>query len=208
MMTHMIHSLNKQFSLFIALGAVIILIAAVITIADAGQAATYLTAATADQGMGDQPVGVTGAAIWLPAFKFLGITLVLSGVVMAQDVLCMRLPAIRPRVANLVAPCMALGLVLVTAGFIVALYVAGVVSGTIIDLEVTSGIQTFAAAGSASTWLEGLQLAGTALMVLAAAGSLHTLSYMLRHQHITPEHTIAGQVFGSTALTDWSYKEK
>ena len=169
-MTQMIHSLNKHYRFFIALGALITLLASVIAMTDGGQI---------DQAQS----GSASTAIWLPAFRLLGITLILGGIVMALDVLCLRLPAVRPRIAGLVVPCMATSLLLVTAGFIVSLYLAGVTSDSAM-VAGTAGVPQIMAAGPAKNWLEGLQLVATALMLLAISGGLHTLFQLLRDQQI------------------------
>jgi hypothetical protein len=165
-MADVIHSLNKQFPLFVALGALVTLIASVIAIADGGQ------------GMTAGVAGLNSTAIWLPAFRFLGFTLVLGGVVMALDMACMRRQMVRPRITGLVAPCMVLGLLMVTVGFIASLYLAGVVSGTAIDPGGPSSAETLVAAGALTPWLEGLQLAGMTLVLLALAGSLHRATHL------------------------------
>jgi hypothetical protein len=167
-MAQMVHSLNKHYHFFIALGALITLLASVIAMTGGGQI---------DQAQS----GSASTAIWLPAFRLLGITLILGGIVMALDVLCLRLPAVRPWIAGLVVPCMATSLLLATAGFIATLYLAGVASDAAM-ISGAAGVPQIMAAGPARNWLEGLQLVATALMLLAISAGLHTLFRMYRYQ--------------------------
>lgn len=161
-MAQMIHSLNKHYPLLIAIGAIITLLASVITLTGGGQ---FNQA---------QPV-ITSTAIWLPAFRLVGITLVLGGVVMALDLLCTRLPAVHSRITGLAVPCMSASLLLAAGGFITSLYLAGVVTGA---TEAAPAI----VAGTIFSWLEVLQLASMALMLLAISSGLYTVFQLLRHQ--------------------------
>jgi hypothetical protein len=172
-MARMIQSLNKHYTLIIALGAIITLLASVISLAEGGQ-------------IGQAQVGSASTAIWLPAFRFVGMTLVLGGVVMALDMLCKRFPATHSRIAGLAVPCMATSLLLALAGFIAALYLAGVVTET-------AGAIPAATAVTAFTWLEVLRLASTAAMLVAVSSGLFTLFRLLRPQQTVVHSGEAGR---------------
>ncbi|MCI0398376.1 MAG: hypothetical protein L0332_24350 [Chloroflexi bacterium] len=210
-MGQMIRSLNKQIPLFLVLGSIIVLIASVVAILNARQAATYYTMAGTTQGdttqLAQLRAGVESAAIWLPSFRLLGIALAQSGVALALDKVGRRLQAWdppaalnpgdkgwqrRPVTACLVLPCMAAGLVAAIAGFIASLRLAGAASH-VFSQPVFAGRSTTAVAvmfdeaariQAAGSWLEGIRLAGLVFLFLALASGLHAILFLLGQQRM------------------------
>ena len=101
-MEKMLQSMMKRFPLFIAMGFMIVMIAVIIGAVNAANAASYfavdkVTRETTAQ-WAQVRAGIESTTVWLPYFKFLGLAMILAGIVMALGVIGMRLQKLGQKV--------------------------------------------------------------------------------------------------------------
>ncbi|MCK4977592.1 MAG: hypothetical protein KAS36_11735 [Anaerolineales bacterium] len=212
MMEKMLQSMMKRYPLFIAMGLMIVIIAVILGAVNASNAANYYAVdkitRDASVELAQVRAGIESTIIWLPYFKFLGVTMIIAGIVMALGVIAMRLENLgkkvmasvpenirqpippRPKSVMLMRMFMMLGMLIIIGGFIVSLGAAST-ARTVFSNPVTT-IDT-AAAGSAllaglaqvhatEAWLEAFKFLAIAFLFMSIVYGLHTIVLALRYQ--------------------------
>lgn len=212
MMEKMLQSMMKRFPLFIAMGVMIVIIAVIIGAVNASNAASYYAVdkitRDASVELAQVRAVIESTIIWLPYFKFLGVAMILAGIVMALGVIGMRLQKLgklvmanvperarqplppRPKSVMLFRMFMMLGMLVIIIGFIFSLSVASTARAvfsnpvTAIDGAVTGStlLAGLAQVHAAETWLEALKFIGIAFFFLSIVYGLHTIVLALRYQ--------------------------
>ncbi|MGD9092744.1 MAG: hypothetical protein PVF74_07835 [Anaerolineales bacterium] len=211
-MENMLQSMMKRFPLFIAMGALIVVISVIIGAVNSTNAANYFTV---DKVIRDTSLelaqvraGIESTIIWLPYFKFLGLAMILSGIAMALGVIGMRLQKLgqkvmastpqsarqqippRPKSVMLMRMFMMLGMLIIIIGFIVSLFTASTAATvysnpiTAIDSAVTGSalLNDLASVHAAESWLEAFKFFGIAFFFLSIVYGLHTIIVALQYQ--------------------------
>jgi len=211
-MEKMLQSMMKRFPLFITMGVMIVIISVIIGAVNASNAANYyaIDKVTRDASieLAQVRAGIESTIIWLPYFKFLGVAMILAGIVMALGVIAMRLQNLgqrvmasvpesarqplppRPRSVMLFRLFMMLGMLVIIIGFIVSLSVAS--TARAVFSNPVSAIDA-AATGSAllagisqvhatEAWLEAFKFVGISFFFLSIVYGLHTIILALRYQ--------------------------
>ena len=211
-MEKMLQAMMKRFPLFIAMGAMIVVIAVIIGALNAGNAASYYAVdkVTRDASveLAQVRAGIESTIIWLPYFKFLGVAMILAGIVMALGVIAMRLQNLgmrvmasvpesarqplppRPRSVMWFRMFMMLGMLVIIVGFVVSLVAArtasAVYSNPIAAIDAAengSGLLTsLSSVHAAEAWLEAFKFVGVSLFFLSIVYGLHTIILALRYQ--------------------------
>lgn len=211
-MEKMLQAMMKRFPLFVGMGFMMVMIAVVIGAVNAGNAATYYAVdkATRDASveLAQVRAGIESTVIWLPYFKFLGVAMILGGITMALGVISLRLQdlgnrvmASVPEIARVPIPpkpvsvylmrlWMMMGMMIIIAGFIVSLSVAGTASAvfsnpiTAIDAAPAGSplLTGLARVHAAEAWLEAFKFVGVAFLFLGIVNGLHSIIFALRYQ--------------------------
>ena len=203
-MEKMMQRVMKRFPLFIAMGFMIVVLSLIIGAVNAEKAAAYYSVdkATRDASADLAAVraGIESAIVWLPYLKFLGLAMILGGITMALGVIATRLQKMgkevlgsappKPRSAMLMRLFMMVGMLVIVAGLLVSLNVAGTAAGvfsnpvTVIDgAEAGSPLlRDLAAVQSAEAWLESFKFVGVAFLFLGIVNGLSTIVFALRYQ--------------------------
>ena len=171
-MQTMIGKMARLYPLMIAMGFMIVLIAFVIGYFNSQTAAAYFAEPKAirETTLMAQRASIESVGLWLPPFKFLGLGLILGGIVMALRVIIENLlgagmevlsnlpPEKRPQMpsppwyANLMPLVMMLGEMVFLVAFIVGLWLSGIARSVF-----SNPIPAIDAAGSGSALLNGVQ---------------------------------------------------
>lgn len=211
-MEKMIQSMMKRFPLFIAMGFMIVIAALIIGAVNAADAASYYAVdkATRDASsdLAQIRAGIESITVWLPYFKFLGLAMILAGIIMALGVISLRLQelgkkvmgnvperarvAIPPKPASATAMriFMMLGMLIIIAGFIVSLNVAStaswVYSHPVVDIDAAVAgsdlLAGLAQVHGAEAWLEAFKFVGVASFFIGIVYGLHTIVIALKFQ--------------------------
>jgi flagellar biosynthesis protein FlhB len=193
----------------------IVVISLVIGAINAGNASTYYAVdkATRDASteLAQILAGVESTIVWLPYFKFLGLAMILSGIIMALGVIASRLDTLgkkvmigvptsarlpvpeRPRSVAFMRLFMVLGMMVILVGFIVSLSIAGIASSvfsnpiTTIDAapQGSTLLNDLTRIHTAEAWLEAFKFVGVATLFLSIVNGLHTIVYALKFQRDT-----------------------
>lgn len=211
-MEKMLQGMMKRFPLFISMGFMMVMIAVVIGAVNAANATTYwaVDKATRDASLELAQVraGIESTLVWLPYFKFLGVAMILGGITMALGVISLRLQNLgkevmasvpesarvaippRPRSVRLMRLWMMIGMMVIIAGFIVSLSVAGtasaVYSNPVTEIDAAQAgspiLAGLARVHAAEAWLEAFKFVGVGLLFLGIVNGLHTIIFALRYQ--------------------------
>jgi hypothetical protein len=211
-MEKMLQSMMKRFPLFIAMGFMMVMISVIIGAVNAGNAADYYAVDKATRDTSAQwaevRAGVESIKVWLPYFKFLGLAMILSGIVMALGIISLRLQKLgqevmasvpqsarvtvppKPFTVMLMRMFMMLGMLVIIVGFIVSLGVAGTASSvfsnpiTTIDAAATGSalLNQLASVHANETWLEAFKFVGVAFFFLAIVNGLASIVFALKYQ--------------------------
>jgi hypothetical protein len=211
-MEKMLQAMMKRFPLFIAMGFMMVMVAVIIGAVNAGNAASYYAVdkATRDDSLelARARAGIESTIIWLPYFKFLGLAMILGGITMALGVIGLRLQNLgqkvmvsvpesarvaippRPLSVHLMGLWMMMGMMIIIAGFVVSLNVAGtasaVFSNPIAEIDAaqagSSILAGLARVHAAESWLEAFKFVGVGFLFLGILNGLHTIIFALRYQ--------------------------
>lgn len=206
-MQAMLSKMARMYPLLILMGYMIVVIALIVGYFNSQTAAAYLAASKAvrETTLMAQRVSIESTGLWLPYFKFLGVGLLLGGIVMALRVIIDYLRALGVEVMNNLPPekrpaipnppwfailspmLMMLGEVIFIVALIVALQLAGaaqqVFANPVPDID-QAGAGTALLAQlqnihAASAWLVPLKFFGIATEFLAIVIGLATIIYIL-----------------------------
>lgn len=211
-MEKILQSMMKRFPLFIGMGVMIVMIAVVIGAVNAVNASNYYAvdkaARDASVALAQVRAGIESTTVWLPYFKFLGVAMILGGIVMALGVINMRLQKLgkavmssvpeevrvlmpsKPGSIFLMRMFMMLGMLVIIVGFFISLSVASTASSvfsnpiTAIDAapagsELLAGLSSV---HSAEAWLEAFKFAGVAFLFMGIVNGLASVVFALRFQ--------------------------
>jgi hypothetical protein len=211
-MEQMLQKMMRRFPLFIAMGFMIVVISLIIGAVNAGRAFDYYSAAKTARDTSSElahtRASVESIVVWLPYFKFLGLSMILSGITMALGIIATKLQnlgkavmnsvpqnarvAIPPRPSTVMAMrgFMMLGMMIIVVGFIVAIGTAGVASDVytntveVLDsLDSSSPVlQDLARVHSTESWLDALKFVGVAVHFLGIINGLATIIFVLQYQ--------------------------
>ncbi len=171
-MQAVIGKMAKMYPLMIAMGFMIVIIAFIIGYMNAQTAAAYFSTPKIEREttMMAQRAAIESVGLWLPTFKFLGIGLILGGIVMALRIIIDRLkgageevlsnlPADKrpqlpapPRYATMMPMVMMLGEMIFLLAFGIGLWLAGIARSVF-----ANPLPTIDAAGPGSALLNGIQ---------------------------------------------------
>ena len=171
-MQAMIGKMAKMYPLKIAMGFMIVIITFIIGYMNAQTAAAYFSTPKIEREttMMAQRAAIESVVLWLPTFKFLGIGLILGGIVMALRIIIDRLkgageevlsnlPADKrtqllapPRYATMMPMVMMLGEMIFLLAFGIGLWLAGIARSVF-----ANPLPTIDAAGPGSALLNGIQ---------------------------------------------------
>ncbi len=211
-MEKMLQAMMKRFPIFIGMGFMIVMIAVIIGVVNAGNSAAYYAvdkaARDASVELAQVRAGIESTIVWLPYFKFLGVAMILGGITMALGVIALKLQDLgkkvmasvpdnarvpvppKPKTVYLMRMFMMLGMLVIIVGFIVSLGVAGTASAvysnpiTTIDAAATGSplLADLAAIHAAETWLEAFKFVGVAFLFLGIVNGLGAIIFALRYQ--------------------------
>lgn len=211
-MEKMLQNMMKRFPMFITMGFMIVMIAVVIGAVNANNAAGYYAVDKATRDTSAQwaqvRAGIESTIVWLPYLKFLGVAMILAGIVMALGVIAMRLEKLgkevmanvpesarvpippKPTTVMLMRMFMMLGMLIIIVGFIVSLGVAGTASQvfvnpiTTIDAAAIGSplLQNLASVHANEAWLEAFKFVGVAFFFLSIVNGLATIIFALKYQ--------------------------
>jgi hypothetical protein len=203
-MEKMMQRVMKRFPLFIAMGFMTVVVSLIIGAVNAGNAAAYYAVAKATRDTSTDlaavRAGIESTIVWLPYLKFLGLAMILGGITMALGVIATRLQKMgqeilgdappKPRSAMLMRLFMMLGMLVIVAGLVVSLNVAGTAASvfsnpvTVIDSAEAGSplLRDLAAVHSAEAWLEAFKFVGVAFLFLGIVNGLSTIVFALRYQ--------------------------
>jgi len=211
-MEQMFQKMMKRFPLFIAMGSMIVIISFIIGAVNAGRAFDYYSAAkvTRDtsQSLAQTRASVESIVVWLPYIKFLGLSMILTGITMALGIIATKLQNLgkavmtsvpqqarvaipqKPRSVMAMRGFMMLGMMIIVIGFIVAIVTAGVASDVysntvaVLDsLDSSSPIlQDLAQVHSTESWLEAFKFVGVSFHFLGIINGLTTIIFALQYQ--------------------------
>ncbi len=209
-MQKLISGMSKMYPLFIAMGVMIVIAAVVIGYQNSQAAAEYFAQpkVVRETTLMVERASIESSGLWLPYFKFLGLGLILSGIVMALRVIIDNLqgagnkvmsnlpegkrpaPPSAPWYAMLMPITMMMGLLIFIAALVVSLDLANtasaIFSNPVPDIDA-------AGAGSAlliqlqsipatTAWLVPLKFFGISTEFLAIVMGLSTIIYILSNQ--------------------------
>lgn len=211
-MEQKLQSMMKRFPLFIGMGFMMVMVAVIIGAVNAGNAADYYAVDRVTRDASTQwaqvRAGIESTTVWLPYFKFLGLAMILGGIVMALGVIATRLQKLgvevmgsvpqrarvsvpaRPKTVMLMRMFMMLGMLIIIVGFIVSLGVAATASSvfsnpvTTIDAAATGSalLNDLASIHANETWLEAFKFVGVASLFLGIVNGLATIAFALKFQ--------------------------
>jgi hypothetical protein len=209
-MQKVIGKMARMYPVLIAMGLMIVLIAFFIGYANSQIAADYLAQekSVRETTLMAQRASIASTALWLPAFKFVGIGLILGGIVMAlrvivdglrasgNEVLSNLPPEKRPRLPNapwygrLMPVVMMLGEMILLIALGVSLWAAGlarsVFSNPIPQIDAASAGSTLLSQlqsiHTVEAWLVPFKFLGVATEFLAIAMGLAAIIYILSAQ--------------------------
>jgi hypothetical protein len=94
-MEKMIQGMMKRYALFIAMGAIMVMLAVIIGTVNAANAAAYYgvdkVTREASLEWAQVRVGVESILVWLLYFKFLGVAMIMGGITMAVGLISLKL---------------------------------------------------------------------------------------------------------------------
>ena len=207
-MQQMIGKMARMYPMLIALGFMIVAVALVVGAANAQTAEFYFgqSKLVRETTLMPQRAALESTGLWLPYFKFLGIGLLLGGIVMALRVIIDNLKAVGAEVlsslpedgelpappwfAALMPALMMLGLVILIVALVIALGLAGtarqVFAHPLPEIDAAGAgsallaqLQTIQAS---SAWLVPLKFLGVATEFLAIVTGLATILFALGAQ--------------------------
>ncbi len=211
-MERRLQEMMKRFPLFIAMGFMLVVIALIVGAFNAAVAADYYAVPKAIRDasaeLAQDRARIESTIIWLPYFKFLGVAMILAGITMALGVISTTLLRLgqevvssapagaritlprKPAAAMLMRLFMMLGMLVIVAGLVVSLGVAGTASAVFsnpivqIDAAATGSalLRNLAAVHAAEAWLEAFKFVGIALFFLGIVNGLATIIFALRYQ--------------------------
>ncbi len=211
-MEKMLQSMMERFRIFIAMGFMIVVIALMIGSWNAGNATTYYAVDKATRDTSQQWANVRATIesiiIWLPYFKFLGVSMILSGITMAVGVIGLRLMKLgeevmdsvpkqarvtippKPKSALMMRLFMMMGMMIILIGFIVSLVTAGTASAvfsqpiTDIDAAATGSalLRDLASVVATEAWLEAFKFVGVGFHFLGIIYGLGSILFALNYQ--------------------------
>lgn len=206
-MEKMMQRVMKRFPVFIAMGLMIVVLALVIGAINAANAADYYAVekATRDSSveLAALRASIESTIVWLPYFKFLGLAMILGGITMALGVIATRLRNMgrdvlgeslpQPRSVMFMRLFMMAGMLVIIAGLVVSLNVAGVAASvfsnpvTVIDSAAAGSplLRNLATVHATEAWLEAFKFLGVALLFLGIINGLSTIIFALRFQKET-----------------------
>jgi hypothetical protein len=172
MMQNMISKMSRMYPLFIVMGFMIVIIAFIVGYFNSQAAAAYFAESKLirETTLMVQRASIESVGLWMPPFKFLGIGLILGGIVMALRVIIENLigagkevlsnlpPEKRPQMPNppwfatLMPIVMMLGLMIFLVAFGVGLWLSGIAGDVF-----ANPLPTIDAAGAGSSLLAGVQ---------------------------------------------------
>ena len=216
----MMSKMARMYPLMIAMGFMIVLVAFVVGYSNSQTAAAYFAEpkAVRETTLMAQAASIHSIGLWMPPFKFLGLGLILGGIVMAlkviidnlmgagQEVLSNLPPDKRPQMpappwyGRLMPVVMMAGEMIFLIAFGVGLWLAGIARGVfanpmpIIDAAgpgsaLLNGVQTIHAVEG---WLVPFKFWGISTEFLAIAMGLATIIYIL-----TAQTNLLDRVLGS-----------
>jgi len=209
-MQQMIGKMARMYPMMIALGFMIVLASLIIGFTNSQIAADYFSVSKAirETTLMNQRVSIESIGLWMPAFKFLGLGLILGGIVMAlrviidnlqgagKDVLSNLAEGKRPEFppppwyGKMMPMVMMIGELIFISAFIIGLWLAGIARSVFsnplpaIDAAgsgsaLLNGIQTIHAVEG---WLVPLKFFGIASEFLAITMGLATIIFILKAQ--------------------------
>jgi hypothetical protein len=211
-MEKMLQSMMKQYKWFIVMGAMIVMLALVIGAWNASNAANYYAVDKATRDISaelaqDRAV-IESTIVWLPYFKFLGVAMILAGIVMAVGLIGLKLQTLgkevmssvpqsarlpippRPKSVMVMRMFMMLGMLIIMVGFIFSLFTAAtaydVFGHTVKEIDSAQTASTLlndlATVHSNEAWLEALKFVGVAFFFVSIVSGLHTIVFALQYQ--------------------------
>ena len=211
-MEKMMQKMMQKYPLFIAMGFMIVLLSLVIGAHNSANAANYYAfdKATRDANLQLAQVraAIESTTIWLPYFKFLGLGMILAGITMALGVISTKLRDMgqglnsgvpeaahqplpqKPRSAMAMRIFMILGMMILFAGFFIALITAAnaraVFSSPITALDAAAAgsalLADLAGVHATEAWLEAFKFVGIALLFLGIVNGLSSILFALSYQ--------------------------
>lgn len=211
-MEKMIQGMMKRYALFIAMGAMMVMLAVIIGAVNAANAAAYYgvdkVTREASLEWAQVRAGIESTLVWLPYFKFLGVAMIMGGITMAVGLIGLKLQNLgkqvmanvpesarvpvpkKPVSAHLMRFFMMMGMMIIIIGFIVALVTAGtasaVYSNPVTEIDAAqAGSQILAGLAqvqAAESWLEAFKFVGVAFLFLGIVNGLSAIIYALRYQ--------------------------
>ena len=209
-MQQMLGKMSKMFPMLILMGFMIVVISLIIGFVNSQNAAAYLaeTKLVRETTLLAERAGIESTGLWLPYFKFLGLGLILGGIVMALRVIIDNLKAagaqvlagvpeeVRPMPPKppwygpMMPMVMMVGEVIFVVALVVALGLAAdareLFSNPLPEID-TAGSGTLLLGQletikSTSAWLVPLKFFGIATQFLAIVMGLSTIIYILTNQ--------------------------
>ena len=211
-MEQKMQSMMKLYPAFIVMGIMMVAIAVVIGVVNAANAAQYFAVdkATRDasQSLAQVRAGIESTIIWLPYFKFLGLSMILAGITMALGVIGLRLQTLgedvmdsvpksaritippKPKTAMLMRLFMILGMMVILIGLVVSIITAqlaaSVFSNPIVALDSAATgsalLQGMAQIHSNEAWLEAFKFVGVAFFFMGIVNGLASIVFALKFQ--------------------------
>ena len=235
-MEQKMQSMMKLYPAFIVMGFMMVAIAVIIGVANAANAAQYYAVdkATRDvsQSLAQVRAGIESTIVWLPYFKFLGLSMILAGITMALGVIGLRLQTLgedvmssvpksaritippKPKTAMLMRLFMMLGMMVILIGLVVSIITAQlaatVFSNPIVALDSAAAgsalLQGIAQIHSNEAWLEAFKFVGVAFFFMGIVNGLATIIFALKFQQAAipevVEHLPAPQHMPTPAAAD------
>lgn len=211
-MEQKMQSMMKLYPAFIVMGIMMVAIAVVIGVVNAANAAQYFAVdkATRDasQSLAQVRAGIESTIVWLPYFKFLGLSMILAGITMALGVIGLRLQTLgedvmdsvpksariiippKPKTAMLMRLFMILGMMVILIGLVVSIITAQlaatVFSNPIVALDAAATgsalLQNIAQIHSNEAWLEAFKFVGVAFFFMGIVNGLASIIFALKFQ--------------------------
>ncbi len=211
-MEKMVQSMMKRFPMIIGIGFMLVVLSVIIGAVNASNAAEYYAFEKASREtnleLAETLAGIESTGIWLPYFKFLGLSMILAGITMALGVIATRLQKLGMEVMSIVPPgarmnipprprsamwmriWMILGMMVILIGFVVSLSIAGtaltVYSNPVVAIDSASSgsalLNGLSAVHSAKGWLEGFKFVGVAFLFMGIVNGLATILVALKFQ--------------------------
>ena len=229
-MEQMLQSMMKRYAWFIGMGLMIVVAAFVIGAVNGANAAGYYAVdkATRDASVDLAQIraGIERTVIWLPYFKFLGVAMILSGIVMALGVISTRLqnlgkevmasvPATirvempsRPKSVMMMRLFMMLGMLTIVVGFVISLNIANTAAAvfsnsvTVIDAAGSGSVLLTGLARIHATeaWLEAFKFVGVAFLFMSILNGLATILFALGYQKTAIPKVVENMPAASVAI--------